>query len=371
MDNMQKATKNEAAESQLPEGLDPQALFDHNVEAVNKLMAEQLAAADTSKPTTLSEILADEKGVFAAKAQELGLAAEWNAFQAAQKEIVQLREEHMKIDEQRGVGADRVANITPLLQQEDASSRKAGGIGALIGAVIGGGASAFSANKMNKAGKTQAIAGVVGALLGAIGGGTIGSKTRENKTVDTMKEQVANLGEVQLNPELESKAAEVRTRIGMIEKQTLEPLINGMAMRMTENDVNAHIQAAKEQAAAEAKKAEEEAAAKQAAAGEKAPEQHNADEKQASPEHPAQPMHAPQGAEAQAHPQQQMPASHNPAPAPANAGHAPAIPAQQGASEAPLRTVISQRGVTPPAASHAQAVTQQRAEADRVQGVVR
>jgi hypothetical protein len=346
MDKEQPTADAKSAGVNLPEGVDPQAIFEEKVQELEKLAAEQVYAASGEPSITMTEILADSKGVMAAQARELGLTAEWDEFVAKQEKIGKLREEFTAVEEKRGADANAIANVAPQLQQEAEAARKTGSVAGIVGAIGAGAASAVTMNKMNKTKKTQTIVGIIGGVVGGAIAAVMGVRSRSKKGIETIEKQFGDLSNLQTNPELEKKAADLLGQIGTAQQESIEPLVEKMALRMTEVEINELITNAaieQEQAAkaaeAEAAKEAEKARAKEEKAAEKA---------EASTAPAEQP--APQQAEAKQAPAQQPVTQQASAGQGAETGHAPRSQ-QAGAPASPAAT-----------GSHAEALLAERAQ---------
>lgn len=249
MAEMQQPTAN-AAEPEA--ALDPAtaAIYEQKAAELQQLVAQQVMAADSSKPTTMTELLADEQGAFASKAQELGLAQEWEQFKAAQPEIGQMRQEFLEIEEKRSAAANAVADITPQLDQQAAGVRKTGGVAAAVGAIASGAAAGFGASKLTQSRPVRAIAAVVGALVGGVAAGTAAIRKSMQNRMQKIGEQVGGLDNLQPDPKLEERAAELHQKLGEAQQQSMETMVEAMVDRMTQNEIAA--QQAQELAAQQA-----------------------------------------------------------------------------------------------------------------------
>lgn len=231
MADMQQGTP--AAEQQVSE------VHQQKAAELQQLVAQQVMAADTSKPTTMTELLADEQGAFAAKAQELGLQQEWQKFKDAQPEIGKMREDFMALEEQRSAVANQVANISPQLEQEAAAVRKSSGIGGIVGAAVSGAASAFAASKVTQSKPIRIVAAAAGAVFGGAVTAIMTAKRSAEKRMGKIEEQVGNLGDIQPDPELEQKAEALQQKLGTAQQESMEGMIDSMIERMAQNEIAA------------------------------------------------------------------------------------------------------------------------------------
>jgi hypothetical protein len=225
---------------------DPQtaALYQQKAEELQQLVAQQVMQGDTSQPTTMTEILADEQGAFAAKAQELGMQAEFQAFREAQQPIAAMREEFLAIEEQRSADANKVANIAPQVEQESAAARKSGGIGGLIGAAVAGIAGAFGAGKVTKSKPLQMLTAAAAAVFGGAVASIFTARKRAQKGMEKIEAQVGDMSAVSSDPALEQKAAELQTRLGEAQQASMQTMADAMVERMAEQELAAQQQAA-------------------------------------------------------------------------------------------------------------------------------
>lgn len=258
-------------------------LYQQKASELQELVAQQVMQADTSKPTTMTEMLADDQGAFAAKAQELGMAQEWETFKSQQPQIGKLREEFMSVQEELQSGANRVANMSPEIEKEEAATRKAGKRFGIAGAAVSGAASAYGASKATQSNPLRIAAAAAGAVFGGAVAAIFGAKKRAKKGMDKIQEQVGDLGNIEPNPELEKKAAELQGQLGLAQQESMESMVEAMVDRMTEKDLAAQ-------------KAQEAAMAHQAQQAQEA--EMAAQQQAAAPEQPAPQPEAPQQAAA-------------------------------------------------------------------------
>lgn len=258
------------------QGMDPRmdAKEGQSIAALQTLVEEQVAAylktqGQDSQAVSLPEILVDEKGAFAKKAQELGLAKEFEAFKKQVPQIAALRQELVGVAEQLQTGMNGAegqkpegqassgqdpqgqtqpqnpqAELQKKIEEETAAVKTAGRTGGIISAVLGGVASGFAAfkfsNKGNvfKAGMTTlgaAVAGGVGAVIAA--------KRRATKSADTilaMQEKLEQAGPAAampgVDPALEAKAQELYMQMESAQGEALSPLLDVMVARMAQKD---------------------------------------------------------------------------------------------------------------------------------------
>lgn len=229
---------------------------------LQQLVAEQVTKADPSTPITMTELLADEQGAFGQKVQELGMTAEWQTFKAQQQEIGAMREEFMALEEQRSAQANKVANITPSLEQEAGKVRKTSSIMGVVGAALGGIGAAYMAAKKTESNPIRAAIGAAGAVFGGAIAAIFSAKRGVKKTMDKVQEQMGDLGGVEANPELEQKAAELQEKLGLAQQQSMEPLVDAVVERMAQQGLEAE-KAAAQQTAAQMQENEPQAAPQQ------------------------------------------------------------------------------------------------------------
>jgi hypothetical protein len=244
-----------------------------SIAALQTLVEEQVAAylktqGQDSQAISLPEILADEKGAFAAKAKELGLEKEFQAFKNQVPQIAALRQELVGVAQQLQTGMNGAEGQTPegqasaqnpqgqtpaqnpqaelqkKIEEETAAVKTAGRTGGIVSAVLGGLASGFAAFRFSnkgtpfKAGMTAlgaAVAGGVGAVFAA--------KRRATKSADTilaMQEKLEQAGPVAAmpgaDPALEAKAQELYMGMENAQGEALSPLLDAMVARMAQKD---------------------------------------------------------------------------------------------------------------------------------------
>lgn len=204
---------------------------------LQQLVAQQVSSADPQTPMTMTELLADEQGAFAQKVQELGMSAEWAQFKAAQQEIGQMREEFLGLEEQRQADANKTADVGAALDQDAAKVRKSSGIAGLAGAAIGGAGAAYAASKKSQSNPIRAVVAAAGAIFGGAIAAIFSAKRGMQKSMDSVQEQMGNLGETQPSEELMQKAAELQQQLGQAQQQSMEPLVDAMVERMAEREI--------------------------------------------------------------------------------------------------------------------------------------
>jgi hypothetical protein len=229
---------------------------------LQQLVAEQVTKADPSAPITMTELLADEQGAFGQKVQELGMTAEWETFKAQQQEIGAMREEFMALEEQRSAQANKVADISPSLEQEASKVRKTSSIMGVVGAALGGIGAAYMAAKKTESNPIRAAIGAAGAVFGGAISAIFSAKRGVKKTMDKVQEQMGDLGNVEANPELEQKAAELQEKLGLAQQQSMEPLVDAVVERMAQQGLEAE-KAAVQQTAEQMQQSEPQAAPQQ------------------------------------------------------------------------------------------------------------
>lgn len=323
---------------------------------LQQLVSEQVMAADTSAPVTMTELLADEQGAFAQKAQELGLDQEWDQFKSAQAEIGQMREEFLQLEEQRAADANKTADVGAALDQEAAKVRKSSGIAGLFGAGLGAAGAAYAASKKSQSNPVRAAIGALGALVG----GGIAAVFSARRGIQKVQEQVGNLENLQPDAELEQKAAELQQRLGLAQQQSMEGLVDAMVERMTGREIATQQQQAQpEQEIAPPVPEQREAAAGQAQPAQEA-EAHRAEAAQleAALRQAAQEQRA-------------LEAPSQDAPVPTEKPQERA--AEEGSLESQLGAILAEkeagsRQAQPPAGSKAEAVLRERAQQQQAGG---
>ncbi|MCH2547555.1 MAG: hypothetical protein MK052_08100 [Alphaproteobacteria bacterium] len=232
--------------------------------ALHTLVAEQIQDSEPKDNLTVTELLADEKGAFAQKVQELGLSDEWKDYKSQQGNIGELREECLTIEKKRNEDVNRVANIRPDIEAEAGAVRKAGAVGGAIGAVALGATTAISANRKNFTNPVVATLTAVAGVAGAAVGGIVAAKRRARKGLEKFKDQIEDLGDAPQDPKLAERSAELQNQIGQAQQECLDPMLNVMVERMTDNEVqkrndhDAALTAEAERKAAEAAARDEE-----------------------------------------------------------------------------------------------------------------
>lgn len=278
----QDATEQTAAagESPKPEQAKVDQISGQKAMELQQLVSEQVVAADPSTPMTMTELLADENGAFAKKAQELGVTEAWDKFTSEQQQIGQMREEYLKVEESRSADANRVANVTPSLEQEASKLRKSSGISGIIGAVVGGAGAAFAAAKKTGSTPMRAVIAAAGAVFGGAVAAIFSAKRGVQKSMDKVQQEMGDLGNMQPDPELAQKAASLQEQLGQAQQESMEGIVDAMVGRMTERELvaeQAKAHAAEQGAALKAEQAAQQNAPQQQ------PQQHTAAPQQEEP----------------------------------------------------------------------------------------
>lgn len=214
------------------------AVYQQKADELQQLVAQQVSQADTSKPTTMTEILADEQGAFAAKAQELGMGEEFAAFKAAQQPIAAMREEFLSIEEKRSAEANKVANISPQLEQEAAATRKTAGIGGAIGAAVAGVAAALGAGKLTKSKPIQFVTAAAAAVFGGAVASIFTARKRAQKGMNKIEAQMGDMTDTTPNAELEQRAQELQNQLGEAQQSSMQTIADAMVERMAEQQIS-------------------------------------------------------------------------------------------------------------------------------------
>lgn len=244
-----------------------------SVAALQTLVEEQVAAylktqGQDSQAVSLPEILADESGAFAKKAQELGLTKEFEAFKNQVPQIAALRQDLVGVAEQLQTGMNGAegqkpegqasgqnpqgqapaqnpqAELQKKIEEETAAVKTSGRTGGIVSAVLGGVASGFAAFKFsNKGNVFKASMTALGAAVAGGMGAVVAAKRRATKSADTilaMQEKLEQAGPAAstpgVDPALEAKAQELYMQMENAQGEALSPLLDVMVARMAQKD---------------------------------------------------------------------------------------------------------------------------------------
>lgn len=255
------------------QGTDPRmdAMQGQSIAALQTLVEEQVDAylkmqGQDGQTISLPEILADDRGAFAAEARELGLTKEYQAFKSQIPQIAALRQELVATAEQlqAGIknaqgqdtqgqgqnpaqGQDPQAELQKTIEEETAAVKKSGRTGGIVSAILGGVASGFAAFKFASS-KGNVFKTAMTALGAAVAGGVgavVAAKRRAAKSADTiiaLQEKLEQAGPMAsapaltpgVDPALDAKAQDLYMKMENAQAEALSPLLDAMMERMTQ-----------------------------------------------------------------------------------------------------------------------------------------
>lgn len=272
MADMPKPGMPQTGQQQQPapdQGKDPRmdAREGQSVATLQALVEQQIddymkAQGQNGQAISLPEILADEKGPFAAKARELGLDKEFQTFKSKIPQIAAWRQELVAVAEQIQAGMGSTAGQNPQgqtpeqnaqatqnpqaelqkkIEDEAGAVKKAGRIGGIVSAMLGGAASGLATIKFSNKGNIFKVA--MTALGAAVAGGVgavFAAKRRANKSADTilaMQEKLEQAGPMAaampgVDPGLEAKAQDLYSKMENAQAEAISPLLDAMMERM-------------------------------------------------------------------------------------------------------------------------------------------